>query len=190
MKKIISIIAMALVALVACTAIVFTFVPKDFNIGIENPSYFIVYNGTETPVSIYNNEEQGETYDKIIELYNSSFKTSLLNSLFQGKIGISPYIIEKYQSLTSNDLSKSGKVFLEFRYDSVQTLKLNGQKYTEASTSETNYVSIILEVLDSSNLTEVNAYLRYKEEGTNDYSWYRFVTQASQSALFDYLQNL
>ncbi len=186
MRKILSIIAIVLLGVIAAGVIACSFIPKQFNINLETPDYVVVWkDGVSEGVTYLKNSEE---YNQILEKYNASFKSTVLSSMFQGKLFASPNIVDSYHTLNLSTLISDDAIFIEFRYDTVKTVKFNGEEYSDSS--DNKYVSIMIEVLDSQNLSEIKAYVRYGEAGTNNYSYYRYTTYAVQANLFDYINEI
>lgn len=180
-QKIIMIIAAALASVVALTFIGLAIFKKDFNPKLQTPTRVLVYASTDSPVSYGQGSEE---YDKIMRLYNDSFKTSTLDALFQGRISQGPRLVtQTYKNLAS--LQSSSYVYLEFIYNNPQLITDPSVKY-----SDKKYVSVVVEVLNTTSLSQVNAYIRYGEAGTNGYSYVRYVTYAAQANLYNYMKEL
>lgn len=183
-SRIISVIMLVILSLLAVGIIACAIVPKNYNINLNSPDRIVIY--TDDDSSDQSTYYAGsDEYKKIISLYNDSFKTSLMGSLFQGKLTASAKIVEGYVSLSSID-----KVYIEFVYDESQKVTLNGTEYKASIISDTSYRSIFIEVNSSSSLTEVNAYVRYKDTQENSYSYLRYSTYAAQADLYDYITSL
>lgn len=183
-------VSLGIIIFVACIAIslvVCSFIPKNFNINVENPSYIRVYSKENSEFNGTTYSQGTDVYNDIMNLYNDSFKTTVWGALFQGKIAKGVDKSDTYKSDISASTLKNG-VYIEFVYDTEQKLMFNGKEYTpEINSSAKTYYSIAIEVKDSSNLTEVNAYVEYKQ---NDSSYFRYVTYAAQADLYNYINNL
>lgn len=185
MKKILSIIAISLVALIAGAVIAFAFIPKQFNVNLTDPSYIRVF---ASDGQIETALKGSAKYDYIMEKYEQSFDSTLLSSLFQGRAFASPSIADKYHTLNVASLVDENEYYLEFCYDAPQTVTFNGEEYQDDD--DNKYLTIMIQVKDSSVLSEIKLYARYGAAGTVDYSYYNYTTYAAQSELFAYLQTL
>ena len=163
--------------------------PKNFDFGLNDPTSIKIYTSNESikDSKWYKNADDG-VYDKIMKLYKNSFNTTLLNSLFKGAMLETVSLDESKINYFSNIKSD----YIEFEYTDLQTLKLNGKEYTPSkSTTNKNYVSVIIEVANTDSLAKINAYVRHGGENTNyTYSRIKFTSYATQSALYDYINSL
>ena len=199
-----SIVLLVLCAILVVGTVACSFIKKDFNPGVNDPDYIIIQtNNSSSSVNGTSyfknstNESNKAVYDEIMSLYKESFKTSFYTALFQGKAGAGVTEQDDYKSFSS-----ISKPYIEFRYNTTQTLYVNGKPYSvyaedrqaeggqSAIVSNSDYISIIVEVVDSSSLTQMNIYFRYRDTGTNNYSYIYLSTYAKQSALYDYIANM
>ena len=194
-KKIISVVAIAFLLVITACVIACSFIKKNFNMNLNAPSNIQIYkDGVSSPETILNSGETADEYEKIMKLYNESFKVSFLNALFQGK-AFNDVIIDDdgaYQNLTEssiNSLTTENKMIMRFFYDEPQKLMLKGKEY-KTSYAYNEYNDIFIEVVNSSSMTVINAYAKYQNSGSSSLSYYRYVTYASQSNLFEYLNDI
>lgn len=182
-RRIVSIILLAVIALLSFTIILFAFVPKNFDVGLNAPALVEIHTGKSGPAEVY--QSTTDEYKKIMELYNESFKTTLLDSMLQGKLFSGPTAKEGYmpESLITG-------TYLVFTYSEPQKIKINGKDYKANIISDTEYIKVYVEVGNSSNLAEMNAYFAYKATGTNNYSYVRVCSFAKQAKLYEYVNNL
>jgi len=188
-RKVISIVVLALVAILSISIILCAYLPKNFNFGLNNPEYIIVHSTDNKNVDNTSYFKQGEysdgkVYNKIMDLYNQSFKTTILGAMFQGKAFTNVSAEEGYKSLSS--LTGTS---IEFVYQNSQKLMLNGKPYKASIVSNTDYISVVIEVVNNQSLAKVNAYFKYRDTGSNNYSYVRFATYSAQADLYDYLVN-
>lgn len=188
LNKILSIVIVALIAIFAIGTLVLAVTPKNFNIGLNDPTSIKIHTSNQSinDSKWYKDAEDG-VYNKIMELYNNSFKTTLLNAMFKGVLVESASIKEGgYQYFNKLDN------YIEFQYTDLQTIKINGKTYNPSNSAiNKNYVSVIIEVKDTNSLSQVNAYIRHGGENTNySYSRINFTSYANQSALYDYITSL
>ena len=96
MKKVLSIVALCLIAILAGTIIVFSCVDRNYNIKLADPDFIqIQINSTENGESYFKTDsdsERQEKYNKVMELYNKSFKQKIMSGIFQGLISNSAKI--------------------------------------------------------------------------------------------------
>lgn len=186
MKKVLSIVALCLIAVLAGTIIVFSCINKDFNLNLNNPDFINIYINSSTKTgesySLDTDNEHKEVYNKIMSLYNESFKQKMMSALFNGTLNEKTKITKEYRSLSS--ITSSG-IWLEFNYNSsAQTIKLNGKEYSDDSSYSKEYDRAFVEVKDSSTATTFEIYLVKTE---SDYSYYHYTVRATQANLYDYL---
>lgn len=163
-------------------------IEKSFDFGFNAPAYIKLH--TEDKTSSSNNQifaQETKQYQNIIELYNKSFKTTLLNSILQGKAKNGVTAKEGYKSISESSLNGA---YMEFFYNEVQQIYLNGEKYEANIVGDESYYVIVIEVLNSNSLTEINAYFKYRSNSSTDYSYVRFTSFAVQAELYDYISNL
>ena len=185
---------LSIVLIVICVALVIgvtlcSFLPKSFNPGLNEPSYIRLFSSSNSNINNVTYNSDSDEYKQIMELYNKSFETTIFGAMFQGKAFKGITFKEGHQSLSS----LTG-TYIEFNYDEVQTIKINGKTLEEAGIesqfSNHQYRSVVIEVLDSESLSQINVYFRYNDTGYSTYSYLRFETYAKQAALYDYLENL
>lgn len=186
-NKILSLVLLALASVLALGTILCAVLPKNYNINLAEPTRIVVHSSTNADVnkSVYEKGSSNGVYEKIIKLYNNSFNTTALNAMFQGKLFDSVAVAEGYKSISSLN-----GTYIEFLYDETQQVKLNGQVYDANIVSDVNYRSVVIEIKDTDNLTQINAYVRYKDTLENEYSYVRFVSYAIQGELFNYIESL
>lgn len=194
MKKVLSIVALCLIAVLAGTIIIFACIDKSFNPNVTEPDYIQIYiNKTsgQNAESYYKNDEfedRKAVYDNVMKLYNASFNQKIMSGIFQGILFDNAEIVRETKSLTN----LTG-TYIAFNYEELQTLKLNGKVYTykSGSTTETNiqYKTLWVEVKDTTAMSDINIYVEhYTESNSNETSRFKFVVKAEQSNLFDYIQ--
>lgn len=192
-SRIVSIVLIVLFTIITLAIVVSSFLPKTYNLGFKDPALIRIHladhddtvNGTVYGKNI---EGRAEQYDKLMSLYNDSFKTTVLSAVFQGKAFTGIKVEEGYKSLSESSLK--GSDYIEFLYDESQTLVVNGKEYQANIVSDTNYISVMIELNNSTSLSKINAYFKYRATGENDYSYVRLETYATQNALYDYIQSL
>lgn len=188
-KRILSIALVAICAALVVGVTLCSFLPKSFNPGLEKPSYIRLFSSINSSINDTTYTSDSDEYKEIMELYNQSFETTVFGAMFQGKALEGITFKEGYQSLSS----LSG-TYIEFNYDEVQTIKINGKTLEEAGIesqfSNHQYRSVVIEVINSESLSKLNVYFRYNDTGYSTYSYLRFETYAKQFALYDYLQKL
>ena len=185
-KKFVGITLLFLLVAVIVTVAVLAFVPKDYNFGFNDPVTIEMHTANS---SSPNNKRllprDSEEYNEIMKLYKESFESKFLTSLLQGKLNRQVEVTEGYKSISS----LTGP-YLVFCYESSQKLVLNGKEYKADIVSDSNFIEVVIEVKNTTSLTEINAYFKYRDTGLNNYSYVRFSTLAAQSNLYNYIENL
>lgn len=180
-KRIMGIIVVALFTILACLVVVSYFVPKNFALPLETPQSINIYkkNGEVQTV-----EKTDERFDKIMELYNKGFDVKFIEAFFQGKGFDKVTTVDSYKSLSSVS-SNDSMFYIEFVYGTKQETKVVNANI-ELASNEKEYRYVVIEVVNSNTLMQVNAYLRYGTSSDNG-SYIRYVSYARQAKLFDYL---
>ena len=182
-KKVLCIIVVALFTILACLVVVSYFVPKNFAFPLEAPQRISVYNKDGEAQTI---EKSDERYDKIMELYNKGFDVKFIEAFFQGKGFDKITTVDSYKNLSSSNLKANDNTFhIEFEYGTEQETKVVNSDI-ELASNEKQYRYVVIEVVNSNNLMQVNAYLRYGTSADNG-SYIRYVSYARQAKLFAYL---
>ena len=185
-KKLLSLTIIGILVAVIITISLMALLPKNYNFNLAEPTTISVHKSDSSSSSsgelYYKDSEQ---YKKIMNLYKESFKTTIFTALIHGKAGDKVSAKEGYKAVSSISAP-----YIEFYYETSQKLVLNGKEYKPEIISDANYIDVIIEVKDSTTLTEVNAYFLYKDTGTNRYSYVRFSTFAIQAELYDYIESL
>ncbi len=165
----------AILALIVICVITLSCIPKNFNFNFSTDydRIGVKINGNETPI-INNKDSEKE----IMNLYNESFKTSMISALFNGKAFESKTFSDGYTNVSS--ATNSG-YWLIINYGSnEQTLN------EETSYSNKKYDKIYIQVLDSDDYTLVTAYL-VNTSNSSTSSYYKYSTYAKQASLYDCL---
>lgn len=190
MKKALSIVALCLIGILAGVIIAFSCINKDFNLKLTNPDFVEIYVNTTTTSQSYGKNGDSEhkaVYDKVMNLYNQSFKQKLMSSLFNGTLSEKATITREYKNNIAQ-ITNSG-VWVVFNYENEQVLMLNGKEfaYTENGYNDTHitYNRLYVEVKDSSTMTTFNIYVR---KSGSESSYYRYTARAKQADLYKYLK--
>ncbi len=186
MKKVLSIIALCLIAVLAGTIIVFSCVDKNYNLNLTKPDYIQISVSGTTGESYYadGDSEHKAVYDKVMSLYNDSYKQKIMSGIFSGVIFNKPVIANAGTTVTTV-LNKG--TFIIFNYNEEQTLMLNGKKYTDKTNpSGVKYKTLYVEVKDTTSITSFSIYV--KDVSSTGYLRYNYSVQAKQANLYDYIQ--
>lgn len=186
MKKILSICALCLIAILAGVIIIFAVVDKDYNLNLSSPDYIqvCINKASNENVESYDKNdaisERKEVYNNVMKLYNESFKQKIMSGIFQGIIFDKTEIVYQY---TSDSFLTNG-TFIAFNYNDEQTLKLNGKVYTYKNKTNIKYKTLWVEVKDTTAMSDIYIYVKSIDA---DNSYYRYVVKAEQSELYNYL---
>ena len=189
MKKVLSIVALCLIGILAGTIIVFSCVNKDYNLNLTNPDSISVYinksyKESSEAYSLDSDDAHKEIYNKILSLYNDSFKQKMMSAFFNGTLNEGVKITKEYRNLSS--LTSTG-TWLVFDYNlNPQTIKLNGKDYKDDSSYSKEYDKALVEVKNSETMTTFTIYLAKRE---SDYSYYHYTVRAKQCDLYNYLND-
>lgn len=175
-KIIISTIS-AILALIVICLITLSCIPKNynFNFNTDYDRIKITVNGNERAVT------DKDIENKIMDLYNESFKTSMISALFNGKAFDGKTFSDGYTNVSSN--TNSGYWLVISYGNNEQTLK------EETNYSNKKYDKIYIQVLNSDEFTLVTAYL-VNTSNSSTSSYYKYTTYAKQSNLYDYLNKI
>ena len=189
MKKVLSIAALCLIGILAGTIIVFSCVNKDFNLNLTNPDSISVYinkslTENSEAYSLDSDDAHKEIYNKILALYNDSFKQKMMSAFFNGTLNEGVTITRESRNLSS--LTNTG-TWLVFDYNlNPQTIRLNGKDYKDDSSSSKEYDKVFVEVKNSETMTTFTIYLAKRE---SNYSYYHYTARAKQCDLYNYLND-
>ena len=188
LNRVISIILLVLITVFSVGTLVLSVTPKNYNFGLNEPASIKIYTSNDAiKQSKWQKGASDGVYDKVMELFNNSFNTTMLNSMFKGVLFDSVSLKESIKYFNSIDSD-----YIEFQYNDVQTLKLNGKEYSPKSSGiNKNYVSVIITVENTNTLSKVYAYVRHGGTSTNnEYSRIQFESYAIQSQLYEYINSL
>ncbi len=179
-KKLGLLITIALVGLVVVTTIILGVVKKDYSPSVQtNYQSVIITNTNDSNFNYAGGKlDEKESYNKIVELYNNSFKQSILASLFSGNL--------------SNEITvtySSGSVPSMSGYKIVWALNSEGEKIKLTNNLETEYVinKLTIGIEDSNSFKSVVIYANIKDSTVTHL---KITTKANFEALYDYLEEL
>lgn len=181
--KIASIAMLCVAGLLVVAMVLCYFLPKSFAPEIATPSYVKVYVKDKYDGLTYYSGSQ--EYNKIMELYNDSYKVTVMDALLTGNLSKSGELVSKTQS-TPKSLED---VAVEFYFAEPQTIKVNGK---DAQVSTNKYLTATLVVSNTSELTETKLYYLYYNTSSGSsktYSYHNYTSYAHQSELYNYLAN-
>ncbi|MBR2467877.1 MAG: hypothetical protein IKB42_02420 [Clostridia bacterium] len=194
LTKVLTIVAVALVALIAATAITLSIVKTDFNqvIDTEKVDSITVY--LQDKDNCYTAENGADEFNKMKELYNVGTKETILSTLFQGAFSeeAKAEVIPTSQSISSLKTPAEGTVVLKITFSEQQKLVVNDETITDSSIYGTDksvyYDTVYLNVEDHDTLTKVRCYIVSSSASTYCYRYVSF--SAHHSELYDYVSGL
>lgn len=194
LRKIISITIISLVLALTVAVIVLALVPKRHYDPISKDFYMVSVFREKTSGAFQvketaNSDEQQDTIDKLMELYEKSLKASVLSSMFQGTSKFEPNVMAKDQNI-SGKYNTSSVLALEFWYKETQTLCVNGKEYKYQSVNQTTktvtYNRAVLILTNTESFEKATLYLIDGDESETT-SKFQVEFLAHQSELYDYV---
>ena len=184
-KKITGLVISIVVLVLAVLILVTAFVPKNFNFKLNTPNSITIYKGDGSQLNSYDKED--DEFKEIMNLYNKGLKTSMLSAFFQGKAFSKVQTIDSTRGFSSSNMDSS-LLYIEFHYLEAQKTDKHGSN-VNFSTDQETYNYVVIEVKNSGNLKEINAYIR-KDGDINSYSYIKYTSYGSFSSLYSYLNDL
>ena len=189
-KKIITIVALALVACLVFITILLACLPKQQYDGV-----FASTNGAVRDVVVFKSGKVSSAYDKdsaeynkIVELYKKGLKQNVLLSMFDGSLSFKAGI----EAHTTNvELNSSVNTYVVFEYNEEQTLKWYGNEYHKSNGSNVTFNTIVVSVTNTSNtMQECNIYICTSRTDKVATPVYRITACAKQYDLYNYISTL
>lgn len=189
MKKILTIIALSIIAILAATTIILACVKYNFNvIKIDDVAAVTIYSGTNSEVfdADLNKKEQ---MNKVVDLYKKGSKQNLLNAIFQGNIGHKNIVSRTYSNELSSKVGSAGTVAIELAFNQARNLVLDGNeyKYDDKTTISYRYATILL--TNTNSVEEYTIYLYSAKSGSLSSYYYKVTGLGSFTQLYDYITN-
>ncbi len=177
-KRVFGIIAVAVIFTLACLVVVSAIVPKSYNFNFNNPQSITILSNNQTI------EKDDDRYNEIMEKFNNGFNVKFIEAFFQGKGFQGVSTISNTTYLDSSSLKNDKTILIEFKFGVDQDTNLHGANIS-LSSNEKTYRSVVIEIVNSENLTKINAYLKYNTADSTSHIAY--VTYAKHADLFKYL---
>ena len=172
-KKVGLIVTVSVVCALIIATLVMTFVPHSFLMDINDPDMITVYYSSKS--GTFNESDNKDIYNKLLDKFNASFEQSVLSALFNGDLST-----EATLKSSSTTLSLSSGNYLKFTYLTSQTFTYNKNEY--------KYKHIIFKLASSEDEFEsTTAYIILENESNENYSRYQYTIQANYATLLDYL---
>lgn len=184
-KKIISIVVSSIVLLFAIFVLVSAFIPKNYNFNLAQPDSITIYNSNGDAVTSY--YKGNDEYTKIMELYDKGFKTSFMQSFFQGKAFKKVQTVDSTKTFSATSMKDvDNTIFIEFNYTQEQQTDKHGSD-VKFESSERTYYHVVIEIKNSQVLSSINAYIMKANDSGN--SNIKYTSYASHYELYDYLND-
>lgn len=186
-KKIISIVVSSIVLLFAIFVLVSAFIPKNYNFNLAQPDGVTIFKADGTQATTY--DKDTDEYNKIIDLYNSGFKTSFMQSFFQGKAFKKVQTVDSTKPFNTDSMKNvENTIFIAFKYSVAQQTDKHGCDVS-FTTAENTYNYVVIEIKNSQILTSTNAYIITGNYIGSSSDKIRYTSYASHHALYDYLND-
>jgi len=187
-RKLGIIIALSIVGVLIVTTILLSVFTKNYKPEFDNAPYQVTitnsggsgfyHAGTAYP------EIQKENFDKIVNLFDNSFKQSVLASMLNGNLGNEVEI--EYHGST---VPTTSGYRVELKYAET-LLKKDGVAFKQATSDpEREFTEIIFYVVEGSGYAQINMYAKVELTSTTT-GYYKISTLANTAAMFEFLSEL
>lgn len=176
-KKLGSIIALGVVALIALVVVILYVIPVNYAPNLRQPNSIIVQQSSTQSATVLK-EENKKMYDKIMSEFNDSLTRSLLSAIFAGQ-NSGGLNISANGVLPTITTIPNAEVQIQLTY-SAQDLVINNK------TQPRKITSVIYQINDTKTYQKTMIY--FEQEGGAGY--YQYATYAMQSGLYDYITSL
>lgn len=188
MKKLATIIALAVVGVLVVTTIVLSVAKKNYQPQLQNQPYLMVITNQEDKTyqggKGFSQQQPKENFEKVVKLFNDSFKQSILASMLNGNLSNKIEIEYKGTTLPAKNAYK-----VEFKYPST-LLMLNGKAFKlNENEPDIKFEYLIFYVEDGVGFAEFNMYAKVKIDDSRD-GYYQITTLANTKALYDFVNQL
>lgn len=187
MKKILTIIALSIIAVLATTTIVLACVKYNFTvIKLDDVAAVTIYNGTNS--ELFDGDlAKKEQMNKVVDLYKKGSKQNLLNAIFQGNVGYKNTVSRTYSNELSSKVGQSGTVAIELAFNQARNLILDGKeyKYEDKTTISYRYATILL--TNTNGVEEYTIYLYSAKSGSLSSYYYKVTGLGSFTQLYNYV---
>ncbi len=194
LTKVLTIIAIALVGLIAASAVTLAIVKSNFNQVIDTDKVTGITVYTDTQSDYFTKDNNKEVYNKLVELYNKGTKESVISALFQGAYSenAKAEVLSTSKSISALQKPDTNNYVLQFYFSEDQTLVVNGETVTDSSIYGTDksvkYSTVFFEVEENTTLTKVNCYIVSNTSSNYCYRYVSFVT--AHADLHEYISEL
>lgn len=174
--------AIALTLVLVATTVVLGVVQKDYAPSVQTNYQSVTITKAGDPSFNYTagKLDDGEDFEKVVGLYNNSFKQSMLASIFSGNNSNKISVV--YESGSVPQISSG--------YKMVWFLNSQGEKVNLTNNLQTEYLvnKLTVAVEDSNGFKTTTIYANIVDSGVNAHI--RIATIANFEALYDYLETL
>ena len=187
MKKIASIIIISIVTLLVAATVVLALVPlTKYNAINEGYNLVTVYKNSYTNYKTFMPED--DEFEKFEELHKKGLKQNILSTMFQGALKDKSSLEKVTSTSLQNVITDNAGYFVEFEYDSEQTLIWDNKEYTyKDGTTEkvAKYTSLVLEVKNTDSFANTTVYV------VNGSTYmFKITCEAHQAELFSFVNDL
>lgn len=187
-RKLGIIITLSVVGVLVVTTILLSILNKNYKPEFDSTPYEVVISN-ETDSGFYYggtaySDIQKENFEKIVDLFNSSFKQSILASMLNGNLNAEVEI--EYEGTT---VPTASGYKVELKYPET-LLKKDGVAYQQATSDpERQFTSIIFYVTEGSGYDTLSMYAKVQLTSTT-IGYYQIDSLANTSALYTFLSEL
>lgn len=179
-KKLGLYITLGVIALAAVAIIIMYLMPVSYMPSMSKPTNITVYQ-TSTKYGTFSAESGAETYNKVLDAYNQSFKQNFLSALFAGQTTAAKNQNSSGQ-LSTTTTKPSYSTYLVLNFDA-QKISVNGHK------QNVSVDQVIFEVENVASFEDVKVY--FKQAGASGTTTYYYMTTlAKQAPLYYLITNL
>lgn len=188
MKKLGIIIALCVVGVLVVTTIVLSLINKNYAPELANSPTQMIITNTEGKHAWggngYPSEAQEENFNKVVQLFESSFKQSILASMLNGNLNNEVAIEYKGTAEPSQTGYK-----VEFRYASTLLMQ-NGKAYKlNQNDNEKYFTTVIFFVEEGAGFADFNLFAKVQIDETRT-GYYQLTSLANTQALYTFLSEL
>ncbi len=197
LTKVLTIVAIALVGVIAVTAITLALVKTNFNQVINTSKINGITIYTDSKDNYYSADGDDETkkvFNDIINLYEKGTRESVISALFQGAFSskAKAEVVKSTVSTSELKTPAAGTFVLKFNFSEKLQLKVNGEVVEDESKYTTDksiyYDTVYVNIENNTALTKIKCYII--SDTSINYSYTQVAFVAHHSALYDYINDL
>lgn len=187
MKKILTIVALCVIGVLVVTTMALGFINTDFAQVTINDAISVTVHKGGTKTQIYYKDTDAEEYNKFVSMFNTQSEQSVLKSLFTGAYSVEPEVVNETIGMTSKLTSG---YWLVYRFETAQTLKIDGKEYEDKSSADTKvtYKKLALSVTETEGMELVTMYIFSDVDSANSSHTVRVYANLAET--YNYINNL